>query len=157
MAKKLWEKNIDVNPEIERFTVGRDRELDLMLARYDVLGSLAHCRMLESIGMLTGEELEKQGIHARVINMATIKPLDEALVLAAAKDCGKIITCEEHSIVGGLGEAVASLVAEKCPVQVRRIGVNDEFGHSGPAVDLLKQFGLSCENIVAVAKELCGK
>ena len=59
MAKKLWEKNIDVNPEIERFTVGRDRELDLMLARYDVLGSLAHCRMLESIGMLTGEELEK--------------------------------------------------------------------------------------------------
>ena len=59
MAKKLWEKNIDVNPEIERFTVGRDRELDLMLARYDVLGSLAHCKMLESIGMLSGEELEK--------------------------------------------------------------------------------------------------
>ena len=107
--------------------------------------------------VLAGEELEKQGIHARVINMATIKPLDEELVLSAAKECGKIITCEEHSIIGGLGEAVCAVVAEKCPAQVRRIGVNDEFGHSGPAVDLLKQFGLSCENIVAVAKELCGK
>ncbi|MBQ3000384.1 MAG: transketolase family protein, partial [Oscillospiraceae bacterium] len=107
--------------------------------------------------ILAGEELEKQGIHARVINMATIKPLDEELVLKAAKECGKVITCEEHSVIGGLGEAVCSLLAEKCPTLVRRIGVNDEFGHSGPAVDLLKQFGLSCENIVAVAKELCGK
>ena len=107
--------------------------------------------------VLAGEELEKQGIHARVINMATIKPLDEELVLSASKECGKIITCEEHSIIGGLGEAVCAVVAEKCPALVRRIGVNDEFGHSGPAVDLLKQFGLSCENIVAVAKELCGK
>ena len=107
--------------------------------------------------ILAGEELEKLGIHARVINMATIKPLDEELVLNAAKECGKIITCEEHSIIGGLGEAVCSFVSENCPAVVRRIGVNDEFGHSGPAVDLLKQFGLSCENIVAVAKELCGK
>ena len=107
--------------------------------------------------ILAGEELEKLGINARIINMPTIKPLDEELVLKAAKECGKIITCEEHSIIGGLGEAVCAVVAEKCPALVRRIGVNDEFGHSGPAVDLLKQFGLSCENIVAVAKELCGK
>ena len=73
MAKKLWEKSIDVNPEIERFTVGRDRELDLMLARYDVLGSLAHCRMLESIGMLTSEELEslKQGLWGVYSSAAT--------------------------------------------------------------------------------------
>ncbi len=107
--------------------------------------------------ILAGEELEKLGINARIINMPTIKPLDEELVLKAAKECGKIITCEEHSIIGGLGEAVCAVVSEKCPALVRRIGVNDEFGHSGPAVDLLKQFGLSCENIVAVAKELCGK
>ncbi len=107
--------------------------------------------------ILAGEELEKLGINARIINMPTIKPLDEELVLSAAKECGKIITCEEHSIIGGLGEAVCTVVSEKCPALVRRIGVNDEFGHSGPAVDLLKQFGLSCENIVAVAKELCGK
>ena len=104
-----------------------------------------------------GEELAAAGINAMVINMATIKPLDEELVLEAAKKCGKVITCEEHSVIGGLGEAVCSLLAEKQPTLVRRIGVNDEFGHSGPAVDLLKQFGLSCEHIVEVAKELCGK
>ena len=102
-----------------------------------------------------GEELAEAGINAMIINMATIKPLDEELVIAAAKKCGKIITCEEHSVIGGLGEAVCSCLAEKCPTIVKRIGVNDEFGHSGPAVDLLKQFGLSCENIVATAKELC--
>ena len=104
-----------------------------------------------------GKVLEEMGIHARIINICTIKPLDEELVLAAAKDCGKIVTCEEHSVIGGLGEAVCSLLAEKCPTPVRRIGVNDEFGHSGPAVPLLKQFGLSSENIVKVAKEMLGK
>ena len=102
-----------------------------------------------------GEALSAEGINAMVINMATIKPLDEELVLAAAAKCGKVITCEEHSIIGGLGEAVSSLLAEKQPTLVRRIGVNDEFGHSGPAVDLLKAFGLSAEHIVEVAKELC--
>ena len=104
-----------------------------------------------------GEELAAAGINAMVINMATIKPLDEELVIAAAKKCGKVITCEEHSVIGGLGEAVSSCLAEKCPTLVKRIGVNDEFGHSGPAGALLKQFGLSCEHIVEVAKELCGK
>ena len=102
-----------------------------------------------------GEELKEAGIHAMVINMATIKPLDEELVLAAAKKCGKVITCEEHSIIGGLGEAVCGLLSEKLPTPVRRIGVNDEFGHSGPAAALLKQFGLTSERIVEVAKELC--
>ena len=90
-----------------------------------------------------------------VINMATIKPLDEALVIAAAKKCGKVITCEEHSGIGGLGEAVASCLAEKCPTLVGRIGVNDEFGQSGPAGALLKAFGLSAEHIVETAVEMC--
>ena len=102
-----------------------------------------------------GEMLAAKGINAMVINMATIKPLDDELVLAAAKKCGKIITCEEHSVIGGLGEAVSSLLSEKLPTVVRRIGVNDEFGHSGPAKDLLKAFGLSAEHIVEVAEELC--
>ena len=105
--------------------------------------------------LTAAEELAAAGINAMVINMATIKPLDEELVLAAAKKCGRVITAEEHSVIGGLGEAVCSLLSEKLPTPVKRIGVNDEFGHSGPAVDLLKQFGLSCENIVATAKELC--
>ncbi len=102
-----------------------------------------------------GEMLKEAGIDAMVINMATVKPLDEELVLEAAKKCGKIITCEEHSIIGGLGEAVCSVLSEKLPTPVKRIGVNDEFGHSGPAVDLLKQFGLCAENIVEVAKDFC--
>jgi len=101
------------------------------------------------------QELAAAGIDAMVINMATIKPLDEELVIEAARKCGKVITCEEHSVIGGLGEAVCSVLSEKLPTPVRRIGVNDEFGHSGPAVDLLKQFGLSAEHIVEVAKDFC--
>ena len=99
-----------------------------------------------------GEELRAEGINARVINLSTIKPLDEELILKAAEECGKIVTCEEHSIIGGLGEAVSSLLSEKLPTPVRRIGVNDEFGHSGPAAELLKDFGLSAENIVETVK-----
>mgnify|MGYP001127009504 FL=1 len=104
-----------------------------------------------------GKALKEAGISARVINLCTIKPLDEELVLKAARECGKVITCEEHSVIGGLGEAVCALLSEKHPTPVRRIGVNDEFGHSGPAAALLKQFGLSAEHIVEVAKEFCGK
>ncbi len=104
-----------------------------------------------------GKALAEVGISARVINLCTIKPLDEEMVLKAAKECGKVITCEEHSVIGGLGEAVCALLSEECPTPVRRIGVNDEFGHSGPAAALLKQFGLSAEHIVEVAKDFCGK
>ncbi len=98
------------------------------------------------------EALAAEGIEAMVINMATIKPLDEALVLEAAKKCGKIVTCEEHSVIGGLGEAVCGLLSEQYPTPVKRVGVNDEFGHSGPAAAVLKQFGLSAEHIVEVVK-----
>ena len=107
--------------------------------------------------LTAAEHLAEAGIDAMVINMATIKPLDEELVLAAAEKCGKVITCEEHSVIGGLGEAVCSLLSEKRPTPARRIGVNDEFGHSGPAAALLKQFGLSAEHIEEVAKDFCGK
>ncbi len=101
------------------------------------------------------EQLAGEGISARVINMCTVKPLDDELVLKAARECGRIVTAEEHSIIGGLGEAVCAAVAESgIPCKVKRVGVNDEFGHSGPAVPLLKQFGLSAENIAKTAKEL---
>ena len=103
------------------------------------------------------EALAQSGISARVINLATIKPLDEEIVLQAARECGKIVTVEEHNIIGGLGEAVCACVAEHCPVPVKRIGVNDAFGHSGPAADLLRQFGLCADNIAAVTKSFLGK
>ena len=104
-----------------------------------------------------GKALAEAGVSARVVNMCTIKPIDGELVLKCATGCGKILTCEEHSVIGGLGEAVCSVLSEKCPTPVRRIGVNDEFGHSGPAAAVLKQFGLCSDHIVEVAKDFCGK
>ena len=104
-----------------------------------------------------GKALAEAGIDAMVINMATIKPLDEELVLAAARKCGKIVTVEEHNVIGGLGEAVCGFLSENYPVPVKRIGVNDEFGHSGPAAALLKAFGLCADNIVATTKAFLGK
>ena len=104
-----------------------------------------------------GEKLAEQGINARIINMSTIKPLDEELVLKCAKECGKIITCEEHSVIGGLGEAVCSFLSENYPTPVKRIGVEDQFGFSAPAGEVLKAFGLCCDHIVDVAKEFVGK
>ncbi len=100
-----------------------------------------------------GKVLAEKGIDAEIINIATIKPLDEELIIKSAKKTGKVITVEEHSVIGGLGEAVCAALAENCPTPVKRIGVNDEFGHSGPAKDLLKQFGLSADNIVDVAEK----
>ena len=104
-----------------------------------------------------GERLAEMGINARIINMSTIKPLDEELVLKCAKECGKIITCEEHSVIGGLGEAVCSFLSENYPTPVKRIGVNDQFGFSGPAAEVLEAFGLCSSHIVEVAREFVGK
>ena len=97
--------------------------------------------------------LEADGISARVVNIHTIKPLDKELICKCAKETGVIVTAEEHSVIGGLGSAVAEAVTECCPVPVVKIGVNDEFGYSGPAVELLKKFGLSSDNIAAKVKE----
>ena len=104
-----------------------------------------------------GKRLAAEGISARVINMATIKPLDTETVIRAARDCGRIVTVEEHNIIGGLGEAVCSALAEECPVPVHRIGVNDVFGHSGPAAALLKEFGLTADYITEAARMLTAK
>ena len=103
------------------------------------------------------DELKAQGIDAEVTNIATIKPLDTELIVKSAKKTGKVITVEEHNVIGGLGEAVCSALSECCPTPVKRIGINDVFGHSGPAKDLLKQFGLSADNIVKETKEFLGK
>lgn len=104
-----------------------------------------------------GKALAEQGIDARIVNIHTIKPIDRDIIVKAAKETGKIVTVEEHSVIGGLGSAVADVVTEECPVPVIKIGVKDVFGHSGPAVDLLKEFGLCAENIVAVTKAALGK
>ena len=97
--------------------------------------------------MEAAEMLAEKGISAKVINMATIKPLDEELVIAAAKETGKVVTVEEHSVIGGLGSAVCDVLSEKCPTPVLKVGVNDVFGHSGPALDLIAEFGLDAKGI----------
>ena len=100
-----------------------------------------------------GKQLAAEGISARIVNMATVKPIDRELVLDCAAKTGAIVTAEEHSIIGGLGSAVCEVVCEEKPVPVLRVGVNDKFGKSGPAVELLDRFGLSAANIVATAKK----
>ena len=97
--------------------------------------------------------LASEGISARVINIHTIKPLDEEIVVKAAMETGAIVTAEEHNVIGGLGGAVAETVCEKCPVPVVRVGVEDKFGHSGKVPALLELYGLTPENIVEKAKK----
>lgn len=103
--------------------------------------------------LMAAEELKKEGINARVINMATIKPLDNDIVIKAAKETGAIVTAEEHNIIGGLGGAVSEVICENYPVPVVKLGVEDTFGRSGPAVELLHIYGLDAEHIVAKAKQ----
>jgi transketolase len=97
--------------------------------------------------------LAADGISARLINIHTIKPIDEELLIKAAKETGKIVTVEEHSVIGGLGGAVCEAITEKCPVPVRRIGLHDVFGESGPALELYKKYGLDAQGIYAQTKE----
>ncbi len=104
--------------------------------------------------LTAAELLKNEGINARVINISTIKPLDHDIVLKAAAETGAIVTAEEHNIIGGLGGAVAETVCEALPVPVVRVGVNDTFGQSGPALELLKIYGLTAENIVTKAKQV---
>mgnify|MGYP002554985861 CR=1 FL=1 len=99
------------------------------------------------------EKLAAEGISAEVINIHTIKPLDEDMIVAAAKETGKVVTVEEHSVIGGLGGAVCECLSEKAPVPVKRIGVNDVFGESGPATALLEKYGLDAEGIYKQVKE----
>jgi len=109
--------------------------------------------LMVSQALMAADVLEAEGISVRVINMATIKPLDTGLVLKAARETGAIVTAEEHSIIGGLGAAVAETVCEEVPVPVVRVGVDDTFGQSGPALEVLKVYGLDAENIVKKAKQ----
>ena len=112
------------------------------------------CGLMVAEALEAAEALAVDGIDAEVINMHTIKPLDERLVVASAKKTGRVVTAEEHSIIGGLGEAVASVLAEQHPVPMRRVGVRDVYGESGPAVDLLHEYGLDADGIEAAVRSV---
>ena len=109
-------------------------------------------RALEAV-----KALEKDGIDARLINIHTIKPIDRDIIVKAAKETGRIVTVEEHNVIGGLGDAVCSVLCEERPTPVTKIGVNDQFGHSGPAAEMLEVYGLCASHIVEVTKQVLGK
>lgn len=136
-------------PETCHFAIGRG---DQLLPGNDV--AIIACGLMVQEAIRANAILKRQNIGARVINMASIKPLDEELVRKAAVECKRIITVEEHSIIGGLGDAVGAYLSEHLPTPLRRIGVKDEFGSSGPAREVLQGYGLTAEAIVAAALDL---
>lgn len=134
------------NQENYRFEIGRGEQLT---DGGDV--AILATGLMVAEAMDAARTLATGGVRARVINLCTIKPLDEEIVVKAARECGRVVTCEEHSIIGGLGEAVCACLAENgVSAIVRRVGVRDEFGHSGPAKEVLCQFGLCAMEIVKV-------
>lgn len=110
-----------------------------------------------STSLDAAEMLSQEGIEARVINMHTIKPIDKEAVVNAAKETGKIVTVEEHSVIGGLGSAVCDVLCENYPVKVKKIGINDVYGESGPAVELVAKYGLDGAGIYKTVKEFLGE
>jgi len=139
----------DIYDENYKFEIGKGVELK---QGTDV--TIIATGLMVQKALKAADELSKEGISARVINIHTIKPMDKDIILKAAKETKAIVTAEEHSIIGGLGSAVLEALSDECPVLVKRIGVNDVFGESGKPNDLLQKYGLTENNIIAAAKEL---
>ena len=137
-----------INDEDYKFEIGKGKVLREGTDVTIIANGLCVAESLDA-----AEKLAAEGINAQVINMATVKPLDTELVLEAAKATGKVVVVEEHSVIGGLGSAVCDVLSEQLPTPVLKIGVNDVFGHSGPAVELIKEFGLDGDSIAAKVKE----
>lgn len=136
------------DPETYKFELGKGVKL-----RYGKDIAIVATGLMVYEAIEAAKTLAAEGIEATVINIHTIKPIDEDIIVEAAKNTGLLLTVEEHSVIGGLGSAVADVLAARHPAKLVKIGVNDEFGHSGPAVDLLKEYGLCADNIVAKARD----
>ncbi len=141
-----------INPEDYHFEIGKGHVLKEGKDVSIIANGLCVSSALEA-----AELLKNDGIDAEVINICTIKPLDEELVVQSAKKTGKVVTAEEHSIIGGLGGAVAECLSEKCPTPMYRIGVRDRFGESGPAAELIHKYELDGEGIYKQVKEFLSK
>ena len=138
----------DVSPEGYTFTPGKSTEL---VSGNDV--TIIACGALVGPAVDAAKALKEAGVQARVINMASIKPIDADAIIKAAEETGAIVTAEEHNIMGGLGAAVAEVVTENKPVPVIRVGVQDSFGESGTPKELMAKYGLTAEHIVEAAKK----
>ena len=131
------------------FEVGRAKVL-----REGTDVTIVACGLMVQAALEAAEALAADGVSAEVINMHTVKPLDTETLVASAAKTGKVVTAEEHSVIGGLGSAVCDALAERCPVPVRKVGVEDVFGESGPAVDLLAKYGLDAAGVERAVREL---
>lgn len=136
------------DPETYEFELGK-----AVVMREGTDVTIVACGLMVSAALEAAEALAAEGVSAEVINMHTIKPLDEETLVASASKTGRVVTVEEHSVIGGLGEAVCGALAEKCPVPVKRVGTYDVFGESGPAVDLLAKYGLDGAGVAASVRE----
>ena len=137
-----------INSEDYKFELGKG-----VLLRDGKDVTIVATGLMVNEALIAADMLKEEGIDARVINIHTIKPIDKDIIVAAAKETGAIVTAEEHSVIGGLGSAVSEVLSEEYPVPVVKLGVNDTFGKSGPALELLKIFGLDAENIAIKAKK----
>ena len=136
------------DPETYKFELGRG-----IVMREGADVTIIACGLMVGEALEAAEQLAAEGIDAEVINMHTIKPIDADLVVKSATKTGHVVTVEEHSVIGGLGSAVADVLCEQCPTPLKKIGVNDTFGESGPGAELLHKYGLDAANIVATTKE----
>lgn len=119
--------------------------------------TLAACGVMVAEALAAADALAEAGISAEVIDVASVKPLDEATLVASARKTGAVVTCEEHSIMAGMGSAVAELLARKAPTPMKLVGVRDVFGTSGDPAELMAHFGLTANDIAAAARELLGR
>ena len=139
------------DPEGFEFEIGKG-----ILMREGADVTIVACGLMVQAALEAAESLAAKGVSAEVIDMHTVKPLDEELLVASAKKTGRVVTCEEHSVIGGLGDAVLAALAAD-PVLVRKVGVNDVFGESGPAVDLLAKYGLDAAGVESQVLDFLGK
>lgn len=139
-----------IHSQDHRFEIGKGE----IIRKGTDVGIIANGTMVWE-AITAANVLKDKGISAMVVNMPVIKPIDDDLLNYIAKTCGAIITVEEHNVIGGLGESVCRTISKSCPTKISCIGVDDKFGHSGPATDILKEYGLSYENIVKQAAALC--
>jgi len=141
----------DVYPEGFEFEVGRAYVL-----REGTDVTLAACGVEVAEALKAADILAAEGVSAEVIDVATVKPIDAETLVASVAKTGRIVTCEEHSVLGGMGSAVSEVLSEACPVPTRRVGVADVFGTSGEPAELMEHFGLTSAHIAAAARELLG-
>lgn len=136
-----------------------DEDADITIGKGNVLRkgndvAIIASGIMVAAALEAADKLAEEGINARVIDMHTIKPIDEDIILEAAFECGKIVTCEEHSVIGGLGSAVCEVTAAKCPCPVRMVGQKDVFGESGTSAELLKKYGMTADDIVEAVRTI---